>query len=397
MKTLNEEAPGITAAGGTAPSEALLRAIIETAPDALITIDERGLIQSFNPAAEHLFGCTAAEVIGRNVTVLMPPPYRDEHDRYLGRYLETGERRIIGIGRTVIAQRTDGTIFPIELAVGEVRLPGRRLFAGFVRDISERHQAQRRVHQLQSELAHVSRLSAMGEMASALAHELNQPLTAIMNYVRACGRLATSEPGASPERIAELMDKAASQVSRAGEIIARLRQFMAKGETERTIENINRVVEEASHLALVGAAERGIRFRLNLDPSPPPVLIDKIQIQQVVLNLMRNSVELMRNSVEALEQAERRELVVSTVAATAGSVEVAVADTGPGLAEEVVSRLFQPFVTTKPEGMGIGLSICRSIVDAHGGRLWAEPTLGGGATFRMVLPSAPTDHERGDG
>jgi two-component system, LuxR family, sensor kinase FixL len=366
-------------------SEALLRAIIETAPDALITIDERGRIELFNPAAERLFGCTAADVVGRNVKVLMPSPYREEHDRYIARYLETGEKRIIGIGRAVIAQRMDGTTFPIELAVGEVRLPDRRLFAGFVRDISERHQAQRREHQLQSELAHVSRLSAMGEMASALAHELNQPLTAIMNYVQACRRLATSPRGVSPDRLAELMDKAASQVSRAGQIIARLRQFMASGETERTVEDINKVVEEASHLALVGAAEKGIRFRLKLDPGPPPVLIDKIQIQQVVLNLMRNG-------IEALEEAERRELVVSTVTSGPGGVEVAVADTGPGLADEVAAQLFQPFVTTKPGGMGIGLSICRSIIDAHGGRIWAEPTPGGGATFRLILPLAPADH-----
>ena len=279
----------------------------------------------------------------------------------------------------------------MELAVGEVRLPGRRLFAGFVRDISERHQAQRRVHQLQGELAHVSRLSAMGEMASALAHELNQPLTAVMNYVQACRRLMApgSAAGASPERLAELMDKAAAQVVRAGEIIGRLRQFIATGETERTVEDINKVVEEASHLALVGAAERGIRFGLRLDPNPPPVCIDRIQLQQVVLNLMRNA-------VDALEQAERRELVVSTAAAGPGGVEIAVADTGPGLAEEVVARLFQPFVTTKPSGMGIGLSICRSIVDAHGGTLRAEPTPGGGATFRITLPAAAAgaDHER---
>jgi two-component system, LuxR family, sensor kinase FixL len=271
------------------------------------------------------------------------------------------------------------------LAVGEVRLPDRRLFAGFVRDISERHQAQRRVHRLQSELAHVSRISAMGEMASALAHELNQPLTAIMNYVQACRRLAASPRGLSPERLAELMDKAAGQVSRAGQIIARLRQFMATGETERTVEDINQVVEEASHLALVGAAEKGIRFRLQLAPNPPPVLIDKIQIQQVVLNLMRNS-------IEALEEADSRELVVSTVACEPEGIEVAVVDTGPGLTDEVAAQLFQPFVTTKPGGMGIGLSICRSIIDAHGGRIRAEPTPGGGASFRLILPLAPADH-----
>ncbi|HET6521333.1 MAG TPA: ATP-binding protein, partial [Geminicoccaceae bacterium] len=280
----------------------------------------------------------------------------------------------------------DGTTFPMELAVCEVRLPGRRLFAGFVRDITDRRLAEHRVHQLQGELAHVSRLSAMGEMASALAHELNQPLTAIMNYVQACRRLMASGRG-GPERLAELMDRAAGQVSRAGDIIARLRQFIAKGETERTVEDINRVVEEASHLALIGAAERGVRVRLKLDPGLPSVLVDRIQIQQVVLNLVRNG-------VEALAQVERRELTLATAPAGPDAVEIAVSDTGPGLSQEVSGRLFQPFVSTKPGGMGLGLSICRSIVDAHGGRLWAASEPGAGTTFHLRLPVAPSDHEQ---
>jgi two-component system, LuxR family, sensor kinase FixL len=359
-------------------SEAQLRSIIETVPDAIILIDERGLIQSFSPAAERLFGYTAREVLGRNVSMLMPSPYREQHDEYLARYLRTGERRIIGIGRVVVGQRADGSTFPMELAVGEARQKDRRLFTGFVRDITERQTARERLQELQSELLRTSRLSAMGQMASALAHELNQPLTAVINYVQACRRLL-GEGHSPPERVLEIMDRAVIQASRAGQIIQRMRQFIQKGETERQIESINKVVEEASALALVGAQESGILVRMELSPDLPPLLLDRIQIQQVLVNLVRNAIEAMTGS-------ERRELTIRTGQTGAAAVEVAVADTGPGLSAEVKSQLFQPFVTTKPKGMGLGLSISRSIIEAHGGRLQGEANAEGGVTFRFSLP-----------
>ena len=363
-------------------SEAQLRSIIETVPDALIVIDEGGLIQSFSPAAERLFGYRAAEVEGRNVSLLMPSPYREQHDGYLSHYLHTGERRIIGIGRVVVGQRADGSTFPMELAVGEVKLRDRRLFTGFVRDITERQTTRERLHELQSELLHASRLSAMGQMASALAHELNQPLTAVINYVQACRRLLAG--GNAPrERLHDVMDKAVAQASRAGQIIQRMRQFIQKGETERQLESINKVVEEASALALVGARESGIVVRLELSPDLPPVLVDRIQIQQVVLNLVRNA-------TEALAAVERRELTIRTSRPNGALVDVAVSDTGPGLSAEVVDQLFQPFVTTKPKGMGLGLSISRSIIEAHGGRLQAIANPEGGVTFRLSLPASDT-------
>jgi two-component system sensor kinase FixL len=373
-----------------ADHEALLQAIVETSPDGLITIDERGLVQSFNPAAERMFGYGAQEVIGRNIRMLMPSPYREEHDAHIARYLRTGEKRIIGIGREVLGQRRDGTSFPLELAVGEVHAEGRSIFAGFVRDVSARRVAEERLRELQAELVHVSRLSAMGEMASALAHELNQPLTAIINYAQATRRLLG---GAGDERYATLsglLDKTAQQASRAGQIIHRLRQFIAKGETERALADINALVEEASALASIGTAGKAIALRRSFASNLPPVLMDKIQIHQVITNLIRNS-------VDALAEVDRREIVISTMPAGADAIEVRVADTGPGLAPEVAGRLFQPFVTTKPGGIGIGLSICRSIVDAHGGRLWASENPGGGATFHMVLPVAGGDGESGGG
>jgi two-component system sensor kinase FixL len=221
----------------------------------------------------------------------------------------------------------------------------------------------------------------MGEMASALAHELNQPLTAIINYAQTTRRLLERHPDERTAGLASLLEKTVQQASRAGQIIRRLRQFIAKGETDRALEDVNAVVEEASALALIGTAGKGIAARRMLEKGLPPVLVDKIQIHQVITNLIRNS-------VDALEEVERREIVISTRRGTAGTIEIAVADTGPGLAPEVAERLFQPFVTTKPGGLGIGLSICRSIVDGHGGRLWASANPGGGTIFHVRLPTA---------
>jgi two-component system sensor kinase FixL len=362
-------------------SELRLRSILYTVPDAIVVIDAKGSIQSFSPAAERLFGYDSAEVVGRNVKILMPPPYREAHDGYLDRYLRTGERRIIGIGRVVVGLRKDGETFPMELQVGEFAFSGQRYFTGFVRDLTERQEAERRIQDLQAELLHASRLSVMGQMASTMAHELNQPLTAVMNYLEA-GRQLLATGAGSPERIAEMMEKAIGQAQRAGAVIRRLRGFVSKGEAERRIQSLNQLVEEAVALALVGARQRGVRTSFELDHAVPPVLVDNVQIQQVVLNLVRNA-------AEAMEQVERRELVIGTRAiAEEGIAEVFVADTGPGIAPELADRLFQPFVTTKPTGMGLGLSICREIVEAHHGRLTATSGSSGGAVFRLTLPIA---------
>lgn len=362
-------------------SELRLRSILDTVPDAIVVIDAQGTIQSFSPAAERLFGYGAAEVLGQNVKILMPTPYREAHDGYLARYLRTGERRIIGVGRVVVGLRKNGETFPIELQVGEFAFSGSRYFTGFVRDLTERQETERRIHDLQAELLHASRLSVMGQMASTMAHELNQPLTAVTNYLEA-GRQLLATGADRPERITEMMEKAIGQAQRAGDVIRRLREFVSKGETERRIQSRNRLVEEALALGLVGARQRGVQTSLELDRTLPPVLVDHVQIQQVVLNLVRNA-------VEAMEQVERRELTIGTQAiAERGMVEIIVADSGPGVAPELADRLFQPFVTTKPAGMGLGLSICREIVEAHHGRLTTVPGSAGGAVFRVTLPKA---------
>jgi two-component system, LuxR family, sensor kinase FixL len=360
--------------------EAHLKSILDTIPDAMIVIDERGIMQSFSPAAERLFGYSAAEAVGRNVKILMPSPYREDHDSYLERYRRTGERRIIGIGRIVVGERKDGSTFPLELSVGEMKTANRRYFTGFIRDLTERQQSEARLQELQSELVHVSRLTAMGEMASALAHELNQPLSAIANYMKGSRRLLEGSTDERAATLREAMDKAAEQALRAGQVIRRLRDFVARGESERRVEDVRKLIEEASALALVGAKDKGVRVRFDFDPRADFTLADRVQIQQVLLNLMRNA-------IEAMESGDRRELLISSAIAPDNMVEIQVADTGPGIAPEISAQLFQPFITTKTRGMGVGLSISRTIVEAHGGAIEARPNPGGGTVFGFTLPA----------
>ena len=359
--------------------EAHLQSILETVPDAMVVIDEAALIHSFSTAAVRLFGYEAEEVVGQNVKVLMPEPYKEQHDTYMRRYLSTGERRIIGIGRVVVGMRKDGSTFPMELSVGEMRSGGARFFTGFIRDLTERQQTETRLQELQSELVHMSRFTALGEMASTLAHEINQPLTAIANYLKGCGRILDRMDGEQVPMLSEAVKDAAAQALRAGEVIRRLREFVARGESERHIESLPKLIEEASALALVGAKERGVRVRYQFDSEASRVLADRIQIQQVLLNLIRNA-------IEAMEEQPERQLVVLTQQRAEGLVEVAVQDTGSGIAPEIAAQLFQPFVTSKKHGMGVGLSICRTIIESHGGKIWAESQPGQGTAFRFTLP-----------
>ncbi len=363
--------------------EAHLQSVLDTVPDAMIIIDPQGLIQSFSATAVRLFGYDPGEVTGRNIAMLMPSPYREQHDSYLARYLATGERRIIGTGRLVVGQRKNGTTFPMELAVGEMRSGNRRFFTGFVRDLTERQETQKRLQDLQSELIFMGRFTALGEMASTLAHELNQPLTAATSYLNGARRLID---GGAPNQamIREAVENAAAQTLRAGQIIKRLREFVARGESERQIEDLAKLIEEAAALAMVGARETGVRISFAFDPNAAQVLADKVQIQQVLLNLIRNG-------IEAMQDTPLRELSINSVRLRDGMAEITVTDTGTGIAPEIADQLFQSFVTTKKTGMGVGLSISRTIVESHGGRLWAEARPGGGTIFRLTLRLAEGD------
>lgn len=367
--------------GALRTREAHLRLILDTVPDATVVIDEQGRITSFSAAAVRQFGYKEAEVIGQNVHILMPDPYRHEHDGYIRRYVATGEKRIIGIDRVVVGRRKDGTTFPMKLAVGEMRSGNGRYFTGFIRDLTERAESEALLQEAQSELARLARLNELGEMASTLAHELNQPLAAIANYVQGCVRLLDGIAEGPAAQMREALADAARQSLRAGEIIRHLREFVTRGETEKAPEDLRKLIEEAAALALVGSRELGVRTVFAFSPDTKEVLVDRVQIQQVLINLMRNAMEAMRES-------SRRELTVRTMRGETGMAFVEVADTGPGIPGEIAARLFQPFVTSKASGMGIGLSISRRIIQAHGGDISAVRNGDAGTTFRFSLPIA---------
>ncbi|MBC7522779.1 MAG: PAS domain S-box protein [Sandarakinorhabdus sp.] len=357
------------------------QSILATVPDAMIVIDDHGQILSFSAAAERLFGYAEAEIAGQNVKILMPAPDREAHDQYMARYLETGVARIIGIGRVTTARRRDGSNFPIELSIGDADTPHGRVFTGFIRDLTERQRTERRLNDLQAELNHISRISAMGSLASALAHELNQPLTAITNYMEGARDLLDRPDAEALGMIREALDEAAAQALRAGQIIRRLGDFIARGDSEKCVESLRKLVTEASALALTGSGAAVVDIDVRLDQNIDAVLVDRIQIQQVLLNLIRNAVEAMHRS-------QRRRIDIRSMAAADGMVTVVVADSGPGLSPEAQRHLFEPFQTSKAQGMGLGLSISRTIIEAHGGRIWVEPAGIGGAAFHFTLARA---------
>ena len=365
-------------------SASQFRSILAAVPDAMVVINEAGKILSFSAAAEKMFGMREADVIGANVSCLMPSPDRERHDAYIRRYLTTGEARMIGVGGIVLGRRHDGTTFPMDLSVGEAVAEGGRVFIGFIRDLTEKVADEERIETLRSELIHASRVSAMGTMASTLAHELNQPITAVVTFVRGARNLLREEDPDNRDMIEEGLDEAFEEALRAGSIVRRLREFVARGEVEKTIESLATLVEDASELALIGAREKGVEASFRLDPDADSVLVDRIQIQQVLINLMRNAIEAMAGW-------PRRVLTVSTAPDEAGFVRVIVADTGPGVSAEIAENLFRAFHSTKLTGMGLGLSICRTIVEANGGRIWMEPALDGGARFIFTLVRADTE------
>lgn len=374
--------PATSEMPNSSDDSSLFAALVAFAVDGIMAIDEKGTVRVYNKACERLFGYEASEVLGRNVKMLMPQPYRDEHDNYLAHYVATGEKHIIGIGREVSGRRKDGSTFPMNLSVGEGIVRGERTFLGIITDISERFVRDRKIRELQSEMLRVGRLTDMGQVAAGLAHELNQPLTAILNYTNACLD-AAEERGDSEMK--SILAKVAEQATRAGNIIRRLRSFVEKRGPNRSNEDIAHTVDEAIRLGQINAEERGIKMRIAIERGLPAVMIDRIQIQQVLINLLKNA-------AEAMEQSNRRELTVAIGRAGPDLLQVSVADSGPGISEDVRDRLFKPFVSDKANGMGMGLSICRGIVEAHGGRLWLEANPGGGSIFRFNIP---TDEKNG--
>lgn len=365
-------------------SAALLKAILQTVPDPMIVIDQDGLITSFSTTAETLFGYVEDEVLGRNIEMVMPEPHRRAHDSYIRRYLQTGEKRIIGIGRILEGQKKDGSLFPMELVVGEIQSGKHRAFTGFIRDLTEKFEAEAKMNELQAELVHTSRLSAVGTLASALAHELNQPLTAIANYLATSRDLLDDWKPEMVETIREAIDESGKEALRAGQIVRRLRDFVSKGEIDRQILPLGKLINDATTLGLVGAREKGISWSVEIEPHIDNVIADRVQIQQVMVNLMRNA-------VEAMECSTIKHLAIRARRCGTDYAEISVADTGHGVPEVMQGQLFQPFVSTKAQGMGLGLSICQTIIEAHGGQMSVEAEQGGGTIFKFTLPLASVE------
>lgn len=363
-----------------------LHALIDTVPDAMIVIDTEARIVSFSRGAEQMFGYAEEDILGENISLLMPSPDRERHDDYIRRYLDTGERRIIGIGRVTTARHRDGSTFPIDLAVGELRLGEARLFSGFIRDLTESRATEKQLHALQAELAHVSRITSMGTLATSIAHELNQPLTAVVNYTQAARDLLVDPDAEAIETVREALDECAKETLRAGQIVRRLRDFISRGETTRRLSSLEKLVKEATALALINGDVRGLDVQSRLDPDNDEVLVDPIQIQQVLVNLLRNA-------LEAMEASPVKILSIESRPGPQGMLTVSVSDSGPGIEPHVADKLFHPFVSSKESGMGLGLSICHTIISSHGGRIWVEPSEFGGTRFNFTLMTADSEVE----
>jgi two-component system sensor kinase FixL len=362
-------------------STSILESILNTVPDPMVVMDEQCRISSFSTAAEDLFGYQENVVLGKNINLLMPSPYHDEHDGYVERYIRTGEKRIIGIGRTVEGQKKDGSVFPMRLAVGEATVGDYRQFTGFIIDLTEQRRTDAELQALQADLLHSSRLSAVGTLASALAHEINQPLAAISNYLSAARDMLDNGVEDKKDLLYEALQESVSESLRAGKIVRRLREFVAKGEINRELLSIAQLVEDATTLGLVGAYDKGIECSIDIEPDTNHVLADRVQIQQVMVNLMRNAIEAMADSPV-------KHLNISVRSVPKEKVEIAVSDTGSGIDPEIVGKVFDPFSSTKGSGMGLGLSICRTIIEAHEGTINVEANPQGGTIFRVTLLKA---------
>ncbi len=361
------------------------QALLDAAVDGIVLIDHTGRVQAFNRAAERLFGYDAAEILGSNVSVLMAEPDRGEHDEHLARYVKTRVPHVIGRGREVEARRKDGSVFPVFLSVGVVEGTEPPRFVGFVQDISFRRRAEEETHRLQERLTHVSRLATVGEMSAGIAHELNQPLTAVANYAQACDRLL-GMPDPEIDEIRGALKQITAQAVRAGDIIRRLRTLARNDVMKREPTDLNVLLGELTDLIQLDAKTRDVQYKLDLAAQLPLVEVDRSQMQQVVLNLVRNALEALTDS-----SSTPRQVAVRTRRLPDGDVEIAVCDNGPGVAPGIATRLFDPFCTTKPNGTGLGLAISRTIVRSHQGTLEYRPNVPRGACFTVRLPLVRQD------
>lgn len=367
-------------------SEARLASVLETAVFGIIVADQAGRILVYNKACEQLFGWTAEEVYGKNLTIIMPPHDASRHDRYIHNYVRTKAAKIIGIGREVKGQHKDGTVFPLHLAVGEASTPEGRQFIGIMRDLRPDFEAAERLDALQAQLVRMARINAVDEMGAALAHELNQPLTAVMLYLQAVSRAVSKRTGADalPKEISDILDKALSEAGRAGQIIHRMRRFVEKRESLRQTVDLGALLNEAIEFTVIGNKAREVEIERTIGDKLPPIEVDPVQIQQIIVNLLRNA-------IEAVGGAETKKIRIET-ASQDGSVALSVEDSGPGVAPDIAPQLFRAFATGARGGVGLGLAISKSIAQSHGGDLTVDPGGNGrGARFTLVLPANAAD------
>lgn len=365
----------------TRRSEAEMRATLSTVPSAMIVIDAVGTIRAFSATASKMFGYKAEEVVGRSIEMLMDKRYRSAHSNAVKRYLETGEARVVGQQRSLDAVRSDGTEFPIEIWVGDASTESERLFTGFIRDQSERFETEARLQSLQNDLVHVSRLSALSELSLSLAHELNQPLAAIVNLLGTAEFVAERGGDMMQQQVQDIVKRASDEAMRAGAIVKKLRTFVERGEADMRLEPIGEIISGAVSLFGITLKRKRITLHIDIEDEAEQVLADRIQLQQVLFNLMRNSIEALEQFLD-----EGREISIKTHSLPSLGIEIQLDDNGPGISPEKIGDIFKPFASEKSTGMGVGLSISHRLVEAHGGTLSYQPRPGGGARFLLRLP-----------
>lgn len=356
--------------------------VLDAVVDAIVTIDDRGTIRSINKATLKTFGYLEEELVGEPVIKLMPQPYKAEHQGYVDQYQASRVPKIIGIGRELSAVKKDGTVFPIYLAVSEIHSAEGVYFVGIIRDLSEQKAAEDALLEQREQAAQAGRVSTMGEMTASIAHEINQPLTAISMYAQAVLRLM-NKPNVDHAKVLEALEKLNDQSIRAGAVIERIQRFMSHADGEKEFVDLNELVGDITHLAAGDARLHGIDLVLDLDQSIKNVFCDPIQIQQVVLNLVRNAIDAMYEI-----GCKNGRVVKLTTQNVSNDVALEVVDCGSGIKDEVAKTLFTPFNSTKRNGMGMGLAICKNIVDEHGGTLQFENNDAHGATFKLSLPGS---------
>lgn len=368
------------------PSAAVkLDSVLDAMVEAMIVIDHRGNIKQVNKSAIGMFGFSRPELLGSNISMLMSGADKARHGDYLDRYEQTRRKRIIGVGREVVGARKDGSTFPIHIAVGEVQMGDTVQYVGLIRDLTEQRQAEEASLKQREEMVNVSRLSTMGEMAAAMAHELNQPLTAIANFAAASQRLLETNPDDNLPAVLEALTDIQDQAHRAGEVIRRTRAF-THGDAEKSTTTVATIFSQIASLARMDSKANNIRLSTDIPLDLPEVDVDPVQIQQVMLNLMRNAVDAMRNTPP-----DQREISICAKRTAPYEIRFEVRDHGAGVKPEDAESVFNAFFTTKSSGMGMGLAICRTIVRNHGGELrfrYNNPrNPEAGMTFFFTLPT----------